>query len=151
MNRLLILLLVSVCSFQIHAQDLSLEGYWEGTIAIGGIESDQGYKMEMYIEKQGKKISGRTFIYVNRDHIIEANLSGRMYDDLSIYIDEINFVAGQEDHYIPPFLRKYQLSWKRSLSGSTLNGYWQEIRSDAFHKNRQRGRLFLKKVSDYKA
>ncbi|MEZ4986964.1 MAG: hypothetical protein R2795_18325 [Saprospiraceae bacterium] len=124
---------------------LTLEGVWEGTLMVGGIHSRSGYPIEMHIQRRGKTITGRVIIYPNKHRKVETSFQGRLYDDLSIYLDETLFLPQSGDPYEPPFLRKYQLSWHRSLEGSSLNGFWQEITPKVFEGKRERGRIYLKK------
>lgn len=133
------------------AAQLQFEGLWEGTITTGGIQSQKGYPVQVYLEREGKKVTGRSYVYVSEARVIEVSLTGYMYDDLSVYIDEVAYVSRADDNFTPDFLRKYQLVWNRSLSGSSLNGYWQEIRQEIFDSKRERGRIFLKKVVNNKA
>lgn len=150
MLRSLVLGICLLFSVSLSAQ-LEFEGLWEGTITIGGINSTKGYPVQVYLERQGKKVSGRSYVYVGETRIIEMNLSGHMYNDLSVYIDEVEYVSRQDDGFEPDFLRKYQLMWNRSINGSSLNGYWQEIRKEIFDTQRERGRIFLRKVLNNKA
>ena len=150
MLRSAIFSLALLCSFTLSAQ-LSLDGLWEGTITTGGIESSKGYPVQLYLKRVGKKVTGRSYVYISETNIIEMTLEGRLYDDLSIYIDEIEYVNHQEGDPEPDFLRKYQLMWNRGISGSSINGYWQEIRQEIFDTKRQRGRIFLKQVVNNKA
>ena len=150
MLRSLVLGTCLLFSLSLAAQ-LEFEGLWEGTITVGGIQSTQGYPVQVYLERQGKKISGRSYVYLSETRVIEMNLSGYLYDDLSVYIDEVEYINRNGDSYVPPFLRKYQLMWNRSINGSSLNGYWQEIRQEIFAAKRERGRIFLKRVVSNKA
>lgn len=146
---ILILLLTSI-SMSISAQGAyQLEGLWEGTLTLG--ESGRGYPMELYLEKTGSRVKGRAYIYVSMEKTIVTELKGVKYEDFSIYIDDTEFVEVKGSDYKPPFLRKYQLMWRRSINGSTLNGHWQENRKDIFDKQRQRGHVYLKKVVNTKA
>lgn len=150
MLRSLVLGSFLLFSLSLTAQ-LEFEGLWEGTITVGGIQSTKGYPVQVYFERQGKKVTGRSYVYLSETRIIEMNLSGQLYNDLSVYIDEVAYVNRNGDSYIPPFLRKYQLMWNRSINGSSMNGYWQEIRQEIFDSQRERGRIFLKKVINNKA
>lgn len=150
MLRSLVLGTCLLFSLSLAAQ-LEFEGLWEGTITVGGIQSTQGYPVQVYLERQGKKVSGRSYVYLSETRIIEMNLSGYLYDDLSVYIDEVEYINRNGDSYVPPFLRKYQLMWNRSINGSSLNGYWQEIRQEIFDSKRERGKIFLKRVVNNKA
>ena len=150
MLRSLVLGTCLLFSLSLAAQ-LEFEGLWEGTITVGGIQSTQGYPVQVYLERQGRKVSGRSYVYLSETRIIEMNLSGYLYDDLSVYIDEVEYINRNGDSYVPPFLRKYQLMWNRSINGSSLNGYWQGIRQEIFDAKRERGRIFLKRVVSNKA
>ena len=146
-NRLLLLcVLMSVLA----TGQKSLEGLWVGTIT-DGIHSTTGYKFEMIIEIEDKNIKGRSFVHISPDETIEMELSGRMYEDRSVYMTDIRFIPTAGQNVTPLFNRKYQFAYDRSIWESTLEGYWQEIRDDAFHPNRQRGRIILKKLSNSKA
>ncbi|MCB0638767.1 MAG: hypothetical protein KDC54_19195 [Lewinella sp.] len=148
MHRLLLLCLLSLAAVDLSAQ-VTLNGLWEGTITEGGLQSDQGYPFQVFLEKRGRTVSGRSYIQMG-DRIVEMQLSGRLYDDNSIYLDEIEFISDDES-WSPPFMRKYQLLWRRGIYEGSLNGYWQEIRDDVFNDARERGRITLRKVQEKRA
>lgn len=148
-KNLLLLLLLSLASLCSIAQN-SLEGLWVGTIT-DGIGNTTGYKFEMIIEIKNKTIKGRSFVHISPDEIIEMELSGRMYKDRSIYMRDIQFIPTAGKEAPPPFNRKYQFAYDRSIWESTLEGYWQEVRGDTFNPKRQRGKIILKKVGNTKA
>lgn len=150
MLRSFLLALTLLTCFTLSAQ-LQLDGLWEGTITTGGIESSQGYPVQLYLKRSGKTVTGRSYVYISETEVIEMELEGRLYDDLSIYIDEVKYINHQEGDEVPDFLRKYQLIWNRSINGSSINGYWQEIRKEIFDTQRQRGRIFLKQRVNNKA
>lgn len=149
--RLLALLPLLLLCLPAQAQ-LKLDGLWEGTLTTGGLESTSGYRLEVYLERKGRsQVVGRTYVHLSPTRIVEMRFEGRMYTDFSVYIDEVEFIS-EGDDFVPDFLRKYQLQWNRSLNGSTLNGYWQEIRDrKMLDEERSRGRVFLRKVKSYKA
>lgn len=150
MLRTLLFTLALFSALTLSAQ-LQLDGLWEGTITTGGIESTKGYPVQLYLKRTGKKVTGRSYVYISETEIVEMELEGRLYDDLSIYIDEVEYISHQEGEELPDFLRKYQLIWNRSINGSAINGYWQEIRQEIFDTKRQRGRIFLRQVVNNKA
>lgn len=150
MKRILLpLVLFSLLSVFSFAQK-SLEGVWVGTIT-DGIRSESGYKFEMIIEVKGKTIKGRSYVHIGPDEVIEMELSGKMYEDRSLYMKDIQFIPTAGKEVPPPFNRKYQFAYDRSIWESTLEGYWQEVRGDTFNPKRQRGRIILKKMSNTKA
>lgn len=150
MLRTLLFTLALFSALTLSAQ-LQLDGLWEGTITTGGIESTKGYPVQLYLKRTGKKVTGRSYVYISETEIVEMELEGRLYDDLSIYIDEVEYISHQEGEELPDFLRKYQLIWNRSINGSAINGYWQEIRQEIFDTKRQRGRIFLRQIVNNKA
>lgn len=150
MLRSALLFFALSCTLSLTAQT-QLAGLWEGTISLSGPEGFSNYPLQVYLEKSGKKVTGRCYIYLTNEQVVETQLSGRLYDDLSLYIDDLTFVPNANNTSEPAFLRKYQLMWKRGINGSSLSGYWQETRKDIFSESRQRGRIALKKVVDSKA
>lgn len=125
-----------------------MEGLWMGKITIGGIYSEEGYRFELYLEKKGKHVKGRSYIYLDDNTRYEMNMKGIYYGDRSIYFEEINYLPIEGQTQIPEFLRVYELIFKRGLYESTLNGHWQEKKLENFGPNRKRGRVFLKKEKD---
>ena len=128
-----------------------LEGLWEGTITKGGIYSEAGDRVELFLEVEGSKISGRSYVHMPDGKVVEMELKGSFYQDRSIYLEDIEFVPPADSSYVPPFSRKYQLIYTRSIWNNKLEGYWQQIIPTPFHSSRKRGRIFLKKVSSKKA
>lgn len=128
-----------------------LDGLYEGTLTRGGIYSKEGLRFELLLEVKGNKVKGRSYIHISENEVIEMDIRGILYNDRSIYLEDTNFVSQTDSEITPPFNRKYQLVFNRSIWDSTLEGYWQEIRTDVFHEKRHRGRIFLKKVGGSKA
>ena len=131
---------------------LELEGLWEGTITQGGLDSRQAYKFELLIKREGDVLTGRTYVHLGKDEVIEMEFVGKLYYDRSLYLEDLKFIPLEGVDVVPPFLRKYQLIFNRSIWDSSLNGYWQEItRKDPMDPRRERGRIALKKIKASKA
>ena len=128
-----------------------LSGLWEGTITKGGIYSEKGTKFELYLEVKGKVITGRSYVYLENGEVIEMDVEGKMYSDRSIYLKETGFISDKHSDLIPPFNRKYQFIYNRSIWDSTLEGYWQEMIPESFYEGRRRGRIILRKAAGSKA
>ncbi len=144
------LLFLLLCIGSLNAQT-TLDGLWRGTMTVGGLESTRGYDFEVYLERQGRQVTGRSYLHLSDDRIVEMEVRGYMYEDFSIYIDEITYINDDGDSYEPPFKRKYQLAWRRGIYEGSLNGFWQEIIPEVFDDGRERGRIFLRKVIAKKA
>lgn len=127
-----------------------LSGLWKGTLTIGGINSSKEVKMELYLEVKGKKLKGRSYVHIAPGKTIEMDVKGKLFDDRSLYLHEIKFISTEDESFLPPFNRKYQLSYHRSFD-STLKGFWQEILTSPLDDHRERGRVNLAKVSESKA
>jgi hypothetical protein len=135
------------------AAQKGLSGLWEGTITEGGLHSKEGHRFELYLRVQDRHIKGQSYIYVSKDSIIIRQLSGRIYDDNSVYLEEVPpamLPGGKATPASPPtpnreFSRKYQFVFKRSIWDSSLQGYWQEVTDEIFSHQRQLGRIILKK------
>lgn len=128
-----------------------LSGLWEGVITTGGIYSREGHKFELYLDVNGNKLSGKSYVYLADDKVIEMAVKGNLYTDLSIYMEDIHFITAGDTEFRPRFRRKYQLVFNRSIWEKNLEGYWQEVRVDTLNEKRERGRVFLKKVTNSKA
>jgi hypothetical protein len=129
-----------------------LEGLWEGIMTRGGIDSEEGYKFELLLKLEGQYIKGRSYLYLSENEIIEMDIRGVIYQDRSAYLQDVEFIPLEEDiSVLPPFYRKYQFIYNRSVFGSKLEGYWQQMLIHPFDGNRQRGRILLKKKVETKA
>ncbi len=135
------------CLVSLPAQR-DIDGLWEGTITFGGIHSDESYKFQLFLKARGRKVSGKSQIHVSTDEIIEMEVSGTMFGDRSVYLEEFKFVPIrlEEEKVGPAFYRKYQFLHNRSIWESKLEGYWQEIINEPFAQGRRRGRIKLTRV-----
>ncbi len=141
----LIFLMALIHCLSIEAQN-GLEGLWEGVLT-GSIYSKVGYKFELYLKKDGKRWQGRATIYRDDAEPVEMNVYGSFYQDRSIYFRDIEFIPIEGSDFYPPFFRKYELIFERSIYESKLDGYWQEV-GKSFEEHREKGRIFLRKVKD---
>ena len=152
MRNIFLFIIAIGCSLSASMAQEPIEGLWEGTITIGGLESRQGYKFELFLEViDGRKIKGRSYVYIAKDDILEMDISGWLYNDRSIYFEDVDFIPVEGSTVFPRFNRKYQMIFNRSIWESTLEGYWQEMIHDPFDTRRERGRLSLRKKDSKKA
>mgnify|MGYP006283230355 CR=1 FL=1 len=128
-----------------------LEGLWEGYITKGGLHTEDGYKFELLIKLDGHRITGRSYIHLEEGKVIEMDVRGYLYQDRSISLKDIEFIPAAGSDLLPPFNRKYQMIYTRSIWESKLEGYWQEIITSPFDQRRDRGRIILKKNTGSKA
>lgn len=149
MKKLLFLCIFLFLSSIIFAQG-RLDGLWEGEITYGGLDSPQSYRFQLWLEVKDQYITGRSYVFLNQEEVIEMEVKGRMYGDLSVYLQEVEFVPIAGSEVIPGFYRKYQFSYNRSIWETALEGYWQE----SYQENRtgkvQLGRLKLQRVKTMK-
>jgi hypothetical protein len=150
MLRLFFLLngiLFSILPLSLPAQK-ALSGLWEGIITEGGLHTKDGHRFELFLQVQDGHIKGQSYIYVSKDSIITKRLSGKMYEDRSVYLEEAPTRLGsweEDEGSAGEFSRKYQFVFKRSIWDSSLEGYWQDISTNSSSHKRQRGRIILKK------
>ena len=52
-------------------------GLWEGYITVGGLDSDVGYKFELQLEGNGKRLKGRSYIQMGDQKVI-MDVAGKM-------------------------------------------------------------------------
>jgi hypothetical protein len=137
--------------FWIHFEVIGqggLAGSWKGTLTIGGLESTQTKSLELYLQIQGKKITGRSYLELNPGKIVVMSIEGMIFDDRSGLFEEKDFFPSDIPGISPPFFRKYQFVYKRSIWESTIEGFWQEILEDPLDTKRSLGKIKLKKVQD---
>jgi hypothetical protein len=125
-----------------------LEGLWEGTITKRGLPQKDGYRFELYLTVEDGVIEGISSIYIRQDSVIKQQLRGKMYQDRSIGLQEVDSkqykkAAKRTDKPAASFLRKYQFIFHRGLYESKIDGYWQEITPKPLSDQRKRGRVFL--------
>lgn len=151
MKKILFIVLIGLA--QIGFGQSYLPGLWKGTMTKGGLQSTTGCTFELFLEVDGAQLSGRSYVHVSKEEVIEMQIRGRMNSDLSLNLYDIEFIDPDGRTLPPEFNRKYQLSYKRSAweSETSLDGYWQQIIDSPFGKQRKRGRIFLKKVTISKA
>ncbi len=147
--RRLLTLTIMLLSTGLYAQN-GLEGLWEGVITEGDLQSRSGYRFELYLKVEEGVIKGVSTIFVSQDSIIKQELRGRMYQDRSVGLHEVDSgqyrqEAEQTGLPVHTFFRKYQFEFKRSIWDSTIEGYWQEVYPAPLDLKRRRGRIFLKR------
>ena len=137
-------------SLTLQAQS-RLEGTWKGTMTLHGLNSSEAVPFELYLQKKGAKLVGRSYIYLKDQPAIEMEVNGSLYGDLSIYLKETDFIPmpGKEEEK-PEFNRKYQLMYMPSIWDTRMEGFWQELTDHNFSENRRLGRIKLTKMKDRK-
>ena len=133
---------------QVPAQK-SMEGHWEGEITLGGLNGQKTVPLELFLVMDRSVITGRSYLYVDDHNIIVMAIKGRVYGDRSAHIEELEFFPTDNPALSPPFFRKYQFIYFRSIWDSRLEGFWQEIKSDTpLDEKRERGRLILTRTKE---
>ena len=135
----------------LSAQEL-LNGLWEGVLTQGNLDAREGYRLELYLKVEGARITGRSYLYLDKNKIVEMELSGYIYEDRSVYLKEDKWIKREGMDMAPPFPRKFQLVYSRSVWENKLEGYWQELRPKGeVLKSKEYGRIFLKRYTPDKA
>ena len=144
MRHLFFILICSLSFTSLNAQK-TLEGLWEGVLTLKGKE----YKFEILFSKsEAGAFEGKTYIYESDRDIVEATITGRLHQDRSInlYDMEVSYTGPSE--WVEVYKKHYQLLWTRSIFGSKLEGYWQEKIPLGIDEKTKRGRIFMKKMKD---
>ena len=153
--RIILLLGFLIATTSLSAQSLNkyLSGQWKGYITLGSLEATSGQPFELFLEVRGGKIKGRTLIHLDDGEIIEMEVTGQLYHDHSLRLQELEFVQTEGFEAKPTHYKKYQFVHHRSIfeSDNKLDGYWQEIMDTPFGKKRRRGRIVLNKIVPKKA
>lgn len=129
-----------------------LQGLFEGHLTVGGLESSGKLRLEMFLRFEGQKVNGRSYVHLGKGQVVEMELSGYLYSDFSIYLQEIKHIPGHEgDALKPPYFRRYQMQYSGNFEEVILTGFWQEVTDMPMGKQRAIGRVRLRKVNGSKA
>lgn len=125
-----------------------LEGLWQGTMTLNGLNDNKGVKFELYLTRQNKQLVGKSYLHLSKDHVIEMEVHGTLYGDLSIYLEDKEYIPEPGVDSKPPYTRKYQLMYMPSIWTTKMEGFWQEITPQYFSEKRRLGRIKLKKTKE---
>ena len=150
MKPITLTLVAFLCVSSFAIAQSGLEGTWKGTMTVGGLESKKTVPFELFLQQKGAKIEGRSYIYLEDKTVIEMEVKGSLFGDLSIYLKETDYIEDPTSDYQPEFNRKYQLLYKPSIWNTKMEGYWQELTDHYFSEKRRLGIIRLKKMKDKK-
>lgn len=127
-NYLLTCILFLAASWALPAQP-ELLGAWEGVITQdeGGYRSE--YHFEMYIKKEGKLYSGRTYVAVD-EIFAEMALSGFVVDNTTFHFTETRIIRSRDQPQLEWCIKGGSLKLKRTYKGWELRGRWQGAAGD---------------------
>ncbi|WP_099149077.1 hypothetical protein [Flavilitoribacter nigricans] len=142
MIKYLLVFCCCICAhFSVIAQD-SILGNWKGVITQddGGYRSE--YEFELYLKKEDKLITGRSYVYVDEIYA-EMALSGFTLNDQIFHFTESKVVRSRKLPQLEWCLKGAALELKRTGSGWELRGRWQGVSNGG---NCIPGEIILKKV-----
>ncbi len=131
-----------LCLFcTLQAQDRDISGYWVGTITQeeGGFRPE--YKMELFIEQKGKRVSGRSFVRVDNIYA-EMEITGSLHSGIYLRLADNNIISHQELEGMEWCIKDYQLLLKVDDAVWRLEGHWQ---GKTTFSNCVPGQILLKK------
>ena len=150
-NLLFVVLFTCVSMQSLGAQESWIEGRWEGKITYALKKASLTLPFVLVLNMEGSKIRGRTYIFHGDTLIVSSDVVGRLYEDLSMRLQEVNTVASAGvDPGIHLFTRRYQLIVKRDWEIS-IEGFWQEQINEPLYKKRRLGRVKLVRAHKDKA
>ena len=128
-----------------QAQHSRLDGLWEGTMIIGGLEGVERLPMQLYLSTEGRTVEGRSYVTLPDGSILRMDLRGQHFRDGSIELREVAFAGDPVNDLMPEFNRQYQIVLTDDIWDPVLNGYWQEVTKEVFKKRRRLGRMALER------
>ena len=100
-----------------------LEGLWTGTITDStGVEHK--FELVLKLERKGK-LTGTAFYHEFNGEVVEWEFTGKIHLDKSMNLYDNSFLNPDEIDFADTRPRVYQLLFRRSAFGDTLNGFWQ--------------------------
>ncbi len=141
MRRVLITSLFLLFGLQAFCQ----HGRWTGFITQDGIE----YPIDIVIEKDGKDLTGVTSVMI-ADSIYGGKFYGKLYKDRSMTLWDHTPIPEIYPKELPLTMRRrYQMVYRRSISGDTIKGHWQQVRKTEGSKYKL-GRIELRRMKQTK-
>lgn len=142
MKRILLLLAISISFIGHLAAQETFLGNWKGVITQdeGGYRSE--YDFELYLKKEDKLITGRSYVYVD-DIYAEMALSGFTLSDKIFHFTESKVVRSRKLPQLEWCLKGAALKLYRTGDGWELRGRWQGTSAGG---NCIPGEIILKKV-----
>ena len=137
------LILCCICFYSAGIAQYRVDGTWEGTITQERPVPKTEHKFQLVLKREGKKIKGTAYIFYD-DEPVAMDLSGEYFSDRSMRLFNHTIVYPSQNPDKKKHLRKYQILYKRSVWGDTIEGYWQEINDPIFAKYRK-GKVELKR------
>ena len=135
-----LLFTLSLCTC---ASAQNLDGLWEGTMLVGGLEGTERLPMQLYLTMKGKKAKGRSYVQLPDGSTLRMDLEGTFFRDGSMELREVKFAGDPTNDLMPEFNRQYQIVLSDDIWSPVLNGYWQEVTEEVFKKGRRLGRMVL--------
>lgn len=143
-------LIFLLCTGATYSQE-RLQGLFEGSLTLGGLESSRRLRLEMILRIEDGRVSGRSYVHLGRNEILEMELRGYFYQDFSIYLEETKEIGLPGEKSLSAYPRKYQLKYSGSFDEVYLNGFWQQVSEAPLEEGRQLGRVRLRKTRGGKA
>ena len=142
MMKLLCLLWVLAGSLNTAPAQEPLLGNWVGVITQdeGGYRSE--YYFELYLKRENKLITGRSYVYVD-DIYAEMALSGFAVSEKVFHFTESKVVRARKLPNLEWCLKGGALKLERTGSGWELRGRWEGVSAGG---NCIPGEIILKKV-----
>ena len=142
---LLCVLFFATASYAQHP----LEGLWQGEL----VDSLGTHRFELLLRLREGKVSGHSYYYHEDRLVTEMEVKGKFHRDHSVSLYDIRLIGG-EDLLLTgkdPYMRTYQLLFKRSVFGSSVKGFWQINDGTVGSRLRKVGRIELQKMKAGKA
>ena len=140
---LLFLLIPLLLCTRASAQSSRLDGLWEGTMVIGGLDGAEKLPMQLYLKTTGRKVEGRSYVQLPDGSTLRMDLRGTYFRDGSMELKEVAFAGDPTNELMPEFNRQYQIVLSDDIWAPILNGYWQEVTKEVFKSDRRLGRMNL--------
>ena len=126
----------------LNAQTSPISGFWDGFLTLNG----QRYTIEIHINvEEGGQLNGFTSVSLPTGKAVEMKINGKVHFDRSVTVREFSIVNEEELQDVQWYKKNFQLTFKRDLWETTLEGYWQEQIPQVIDERTKKGQVFLKK------
>ena len=129
MDRLQLLILLCLSSFSMRAEDLN--GIWKGTLTQGPGGCFPNYYLELQINFNADRVTGRAYDYYDKNHYVKMSFSGRYNAQthrLVLIENQVLQTMIPEDCL--PCIKTYDLNYSRKGDSEELTGDWKGLYSE---------------------
>src|SRR5215472_12136715 len=129
MHRLYLCVLLSLSSLCGQTEDLT--GIWKGTLTQGPGGCYPSYYLELQINFNADRVTGRAYDYYDKTHFVKMSFTGRYNAQTHrLVLIENQVLQAMIPEDCLPCIKTYDLNYSRKGDSEELEGDWKGLYSE---------------------